>query len=103
MEPKAIRPVSSKIEPEWQDNKVGDITQDGPIIWVNAGKIDAAPVKKTEITYEQRLKKMTNRQLHHEIKRGIRGDLTGYRSVAESVVLDVILKSFEQGMSPVVR
>ena len=87
MEPKAIRPIVESEKSIRDEQPVGT----------------GAGVKKPEVTYEQRLEKMTNRQLRHEIKRGIRGDLTGYRSVAESVVLDVILKSFEQGMSPVIR
>lgn len=91
MEPKAIRPVTH----DWDKSDEADVADHAPVT--------ATPVKKTESTYEQRLKKMTNRQLRHEIKRGIRGDLTDYRSVAEAVVLDVILKSFEQGMSPVIR
>ncbi len=63
----------------------------------------SAPVKKPPVSYEDSLKKMSNRQLKHEVQKGIKGELTGYRAVAESVVLDVILKSLEQGMSPFVR
>ena len=87
MEPKAIRPIVESEKSIRDEQPVGT----------------GAGVKKPEVTYEQRLEKMTNRQLRHEIKRGIRGDLTGYRSVVESVVLDVILKSFGEGMSPFIR
>lgn len=62
-----------------------------------------APVKKPPVSYEDSLKKMSNKQLRHEVQKGMKGELTGYRAVAEAVVLDVILKSFDRGMSPFVR
>jgi hypothetical protein len=61
------------------------------------------PVKKSAVSYEERLEKMSNRQLAGEVRKGVQGKLSGYRAVAEAVVLDVILKSFQQGMTPVIR
>lgn len=61
------------------------------------------PEKVLVIPYEKRLEKMSTRQLRGEVRKGIRGKLSGYNSVAESVVLDVILQSFERGMTPYVQ
>ena len=88
MEPKAIR-----IVPQVDALKMEEIPLDQVLV---------PPVKKSVETYEQRISKMTNRQLRHEVRKGIRGELTGYRAVAESVVLDVLLESFKHGMKPFV-
>jgi hypothetical protein len=90
MEPKAIRIVPQQDKPP----KTEEIPLD---------QVLAPPVKKQPVSYEDSLKKMSNRQLAGEIRKGIKGELTGYRAVAESVVLDVILKSFKQGMMPFIR
>lgn len=89
MEPKAIRIVPQGDAPP----KTEEIPPDQVLV---------PPVKKSVETYEQRIFKMTNRQLRHEVRKGIKGELTGYRAVAESVVLDVLLESFAHGMKPFV-
>jgi hypothetical protein len=94
MEPKAIRVISKPrvLEAPYQLGMEDDGTREE----------SPAPVKKSVETYEQRISKMTNRQLRHEVQKGIKGELTGYRAVAESVVLDVLLESFKNGMKPFV-
>jgi hypothetical protein len=89
MEPKAIRIVPQPDKPA----QVQEIPLD---------QVLAPPVKKSVETYEQRISKMTNRQLRHEVQKGVKGELTGYRAVAESVVLDILLESFKHGMKPFV-
>jgi hypothetical protein len=89
MEPKAIRIVPQPDKPAQQE-----IPSDQVLV--------PPTVKKSVETYEQRISKMTNRQLRHEVQKGIKGELTGYRAVAESVVLDVLLESFKHGMKPFV-
>jgi hypothetical protein len=90
MQPKPIRVIP----------QVENVPQQGTLADPSA---TPAPVKKAPVSYEDSLKKMTNKQLRHEVRKGMKGELTGYRAVAESVVLDVILDSLEQGMSPFVR
>jgi hypothetical protein len=89
MEPKAIRVVGIT---------EGPVGKEIPLL----DTATPAPVKKSVETYEQRISKMTNRQLRHEVQKGIKGELTGYRAIAESVVLDVLLESFKHGMKPFV-
>lgn len=99
MEPKAIRVVAKPkvLEAPYKAENAIDPA-------VGYEKLaESTPIKKPVITYEERLWKMSNRQLAGEVRKGIKGGLTGYRAVAESVVLDVILKSFERGMQPFVR
>ena len=90
MEPKAIRIVPQPDKPGQQE------------ILLDQVLVPPTPVKKSVETYEQRISKMSNRQLRHEVRKGIKGELTGYRAIAESVVLDVLLESFKHGMKPFV-
>jgi len=59
------------------------------------------PVKKSVLSYETRLFLMSDRQLRSEVKKGIKGKLSGYNSIATAVVLDVLLDSLSRGISPV--
>jgi flagellar basal body-associated protein FliL len=102
MEPKAIRVI--KLDNE-DSRVIADALLNPPV--PNEEALAAVgrykeQVKKSVETYEQRISKMTNRQLRHEVQKGIKDELTGYRAVAESVVLDVLLESFKNGMKPFV-
>lgn len=86
MEPKAIRIVP-------QDSIAKqDVDPSAP-----------APAKKSVLSYEQRLEMMSNHQLRSEVRKGVKGKLSGYNSIVTSVVLDVLLESFDRGMTPFVR
>jgi hypothetical protein len=100
MEPKAIRFVSKPkvLEAPYKAENAVD-PADGYALLAEA----PTPVKKSVQTYEERLEKMSDRQLRGEVRKGIKGKHFGYNSVVTCVVLDVLLESFDRGMTTFVR
>lgn len=94
MQPKSLRVVPQKKDVKFNKAETKQLEKE----------LTATPKVEEKIpqSYEQRLEKMNTRQLRGEVRRGIRGKLSGYNAIAESVVLDVILDSFERGIRPVV-
>ena len=58
---------------------------------------------KLPISYEKRLQKMSNPEIKAELRRGVRGELDGYKSVPLAIALSVILDSHTRGQSPYPR
>lgn len=91
-QPKAIRVVPKS------DTKLESKADTAQAI---TSEVTEAVKTKSSAPYEERLEKMSMKQLRGEVRKGVRGKLSGYCSIPTAVVLDVILDSLAKGVSPV--